>query len=136
MNLPEFTWIYLNLPELNLPSLHAYYKDAFSIIQKAHPGNYWLKAGEGIHFVHKIFNSYQYAQYVAIKYEWKKIQAPLEDQLYTTPGIIKQLKKAMLKSVQNQTLNYRNEKIKKLTFQGDLAQLLREEKTLRHGKLF
>ena len=59
-----------------------------------------------------------------------KIQAPLEDQLYTTPANIKQFKKAMLKSVQNQTLNYRNEKIIKLVFQEDLARLLRKEKTL------
>ena len=56
------------------------------------------------------------------------IQDPL-DQPYATPAIIKQAKKAMLKFVQNQTMNYQNKQIKRLTFQGDFAQSLIEEKS-------
>ena len=57
-----------------------------------------------------------------------KVQ-PSSNYSYTSPAIVKQAKQAMLKSVQNITLDFWNERVKKLTFQGDFAQLLIEEKT-------
>ena len=43
--------------------------------------------------------------------------------------MINKAKKAMLRSVQAENMDYWNKKIKKLAFQGDFAQLLVEEKT-------
>ena len=61
-------------------------------------------------------------------YEKNSLQAPQEN-TYTSQIMINKAKKAMLRSVQAENMDYWNNKIKKLAFQGDFAQLLVEEKT-------
>ena len=53
---------------------------------------------------------------------------PEEAQYKATSLMTKQAKGAMLKSVKEETLKYWNERISKLTFQGNFIQLLIEEK--------
>ena len=57
-----------------------------------------------------------------------KVQNPSTN-THATQAMVKQAKKAMLTSVQNDSLDFWNARIKKLTFQGDFAQLLIEERT-------
>ena len=51
-----------------------------------------------------------------------------EEAQRASPAIIRQAKKAMYKSVREETLTYWNERVQKLAFQGDFIQLLVEEK--------
>ena len=58
-----------------------------------------------------------------------RITLPHAEEAYTaTSLIVRQAKGAMLKSIKEETLKYWNERVRKLTFQGDFIQLLIEEK--------
>ena len=80
----------------------------------------WSKKYSTITHMHKMWQE---------NLDQNTIQTPPEDKTYVTPLTINQAKKAMLKSVKKEALDYWNNNINKLTFQGDFGQMLIEEKT-------
>ena len=101
------------------------------LYKEAHAGNYALIRSKGDRLVNHAIDSRlerestwsrKYSTVTSMHNMWQenvnesKIQAPLEDLSYATPAILNKSKKAMLKSVQTQTLNYWNERIKNSHF--------------------
>ena len=96
------------------------------LYKEAHAGNYALIRSKGDELVNHAMDSRleresawskKHSTVASMHQMWqenlnkKKIQDPL-DQPYANPANIKHAKKAMLTSVQNQTMNYWNERIK------------------------